>query len=116
MQTTMKKSLICLMLLAVAAGSAVALVHDRSDSSPLAAKEFQLPELEAPPHLSRANDLPQEWRASIVLRRYVPCSPRKREGDDALRSLWGLLRTIDGCAGAEHCGESVGRPAIPPID
>jgi hypothetical protein len=62
-----KRTLIALALLLAVAGGAMALVHDRSDSSPLAAKEFLLPALEADPLLSRVNDLPLEWKAPSLV-------------------------------------------------
>ena len=59
MSRTVRRSLICLSLLAVVAGGASALVQQRADS-PLAAKEFIAPEMEIVGAVTRVNDLPAD--------------------------------------------------------
>jgi len=63
---TLRRSLVCLSLLAVVAGGANALVQQRADS-PLAAKEFVAPEMEIVGAVTRVNDLPADWRATSLL-------------------------------------------------
>jgi len=65
MSVTMQRSLLCLTLLAVVAGSAGAIVNQRNDS-PLADRQFLLPALEYGDTFSRAADLPQDLRLEAI--------------------------------------------------
>ena len=66
MSVTLKRSLICLSLLAVVTGSASALVQQRADS-PLAEKQFIAPEMEIVGNVTRLIDLPQAWQTPSLL-------------------------------------------------
>jgi hypothetical protein len=67
MSVTMQRSLLCLTLLAVVAGSAGAIVQQRNDS-PLADRQFLAPALEFADTFSRPDDLPDAARLDSLLR------------------------------------------------
>jgi len=113
-----KKVLAALTLLLTCAGGATAVVHDRSDSSPLAAKEFMLPSLEAPSSLSQVLDLPPQWKLTSL-------ADLDRLGLESHRALfdrrgarWGALMPAIPLIPGSGVGNSItweGLGGVPPV-
>lgn len=93
MSFTLKRSLICLSLLALVAGSASALVQQRADS-PLADKQFVAPEMEIVGNVTRLVDLPQAWQTPSLLALQDLGVGAQQGLLDARSGRWGTLYPV----------------------